>query len=114
MQLRPDAVLAQRYRVKQRVGAGGMAEVWEGEHLKFGMRVALKQLLPEPARVPELVERFRREAELLGRVRSDHVARVLDFLDGPPYGPVLVMEFVEGESLAALVRARRLEIEDAI
>src|SRR5438093_1509 len=101
MQLHPKVVLARRYRVLRRVGAGGMAEVWEGEHMSVGLRVALKQLLPQAAQVPEFVARFRREAELLGRLRSDHVARVVDFVDERPYGPVLVMEFVEGEPLSA-------------
>jgi serine/threonine-protein kinase len=74
--------------------------VWIGEHCATGMRVALKTLLPETSTNPEIVQRFKREGLLLGRVRSDRVARVIDFLFDAKCGPVLVTEFVEGHSLA--------------
>ena len=114
MELRPGALIAGRFRVERKVGAGGMGEVWAGEQTALGVRVALKTLLPASACDPQLVARFKREAYLLGRIRSDYVARVVDFVTDPEVGLVLVMEFVEGEPLSAVVASRKLNIEETI
>src|ERR1700748_2809158 len=99
MELTPGALIAGRYRVARKVGAGGMGEVWAGEHVNIGVRVALKTLLPAAACDPQLVARFRREGYLLGGRRSGRVARVVDFIEDRRFGLVLVMDFVEGEPL---------------
>lgn len=114
MDLAPGSIIAGRYRVDQRVGAGGMGEVWVGEHLAIGMRVAIKTLLEAAAYDHEVVARFRREANLLGRIRSEHVARVVDFIEDPHVGLVLVMEFIEGSALSKILHQRRLSVEEAI
>ena len=114
MELRPGAVIAGRYRVERRIGAGGMGEVWAGEHVAAGVRVAVKTLLPAAACDPQIVARFRREAQLLGRIRSDRVARVIDFVEDPRLGLVLVMDYVEGASLADELASRRLGVEEGI
>lgn len=113
-ELHPGAVIAGRYRVETRVGAGGMGAVWSGEHLAVGVKVALKQLLVAAAESHEVVARFRREAVMLGKIRSDHVARVLDFVTDEKYGLVLVMEFIEGDPLAKILGARKLSVEETI
>src|SRR5262245_41792759 len=100
MDLTPGAVIAGRYRVERKVGSGGMGEVWAGEHLTVGSRVAVKTLLSAAACNHEVVARFKREAYILGRIRSDHVARVVDFVADDEYGLVLVMEFIRGDSLS--------------
>jgi len=112
--LLPGTMVAGRYRVERRVASGGMGEVWEAEHVELRLRVAIKTLRPEASTNHELLARFSREAFLLGRVQSDHVARVLDFVVDDRLGPVLVMEFVEGQSLAHVLEAKRLTIEEAI
>ena len=114
MDLAPGSIIAGRYRVDARVGAGGMGEVWAGEHLAIGMKVAIKTLLPAAAYDREVVARFRREANLLGRIRSDHVARVVDFVEDPSVGLVLVMEYIEGQPLSKVLHQRRLSVEEAI
>jgi serine/threonine-protein kinase len=114
MELTPGAIVARRYRVDRKIGAGGMGEVWAGEHVAVGVRVALKTLLPAAAFDPQIVARFRREATLLGRLHSDHVARVVDFIEDPQFGLVLVMGFVQGEQLGDVLDARRLGVEEAI
>src|SRR4051812_15264502 len=98
MELTPGAVIAGRYRVERKVGSGGMGEVWAGEHISIGVKVALKKLLPAAALDHQVVARFKREAYLLGRIRSEHVARVVDFVADSAFGLVLVMDFVEGEA----------------
>ena len=105
MELTPGAVVADRYRVERKVGEGGMGEVWAGEHVAIGVRVALKTLLSTATNDRSVIARFKREAMLLGRLRSDHVARVVDFVTDEKFGLVLVMDFVEGESLAGSSRS---------
>jgi serine/threonine protein kinase len=114
MELRPGALIADRFRVERKVGAGGMGEVWSGEQLALGVRVALKTLLPAAVCDPQLVARFRREAYLLGRIRSDYVARIVDFVTDPEVGLVLVMEFVEGELLGDVIAKRSLTVEETL
>ncbi len=94
MDLSPRAVIAGRYRVEAKVGAGGMGEVWVGELIGTGARVAIKTLLPAAALNHEVVARFKREAYLLGRIQSAHIARVVDFVPDEAYGMVLIMEFI--------------------
>jgi serine/threonine protein kinase len=113
-ELHPGAVIAGRYRVDTRVGAGGMGAVWSGEHLAVGVKVALKQLLVAAAESHEVVARFRREAVFLGKIRSDHVARVLDFVTDEKYGLVLVMEYIEGDPLSKILGARTLTVEETV
>jgi eukaryotic-like serine/threonine-protein kinase len=114
MELTPGAVIAGRYRVDYKVGAGGMGEVWAGEHSAVGTKVAIKALLLGAALNPEIVARFKREAYILGRIRSDHVARVVDFVADQEYGLILVMEFIEGDSLASVLATGPLTVEETI
>ncbi len=114
MSFGPGSIVAGRYHADRLVGTGGMGEVWAGEHVTVGNKVALKRLLPAAAQHHEVVTRFRREAVLLGRIRSDYVARVVDFIDDVEFGPVLVMEFIEGPSLAQILEDRALGVEEAV
>jgi eukaryotic-like serine/threonine-protein kinase len=114
MELVPGAMVAERYRIERKVGSGGMGEVWAGEHLTIGVKVAIKRLLPAAAVDHQVVARFKREAYLLGKIRSDHVARVVDFIADDRFGLVLVMDFVEGEPLGSLLEARPLGVEETI
>src|SRR5262249_24553685 len=101
------------YRATRRIAAGGIGEVWLGIDARSGKRVALKRLLPEAARHPELAARFEREARVLDRIRSDFVARRLDFVDDHAGGRVLVQQFVPGLPLAAILEQRRLLVDEA-
>ncbi len=114
MDLTPGAVIAGRYKVERKVGAGGMGEVWVGEHRTVGSRVAVKTLLSAAALNHEVVARFKREAYILGRIRSDHVARVVDFVADDVYGLVLVMEFVDGDPLSRVLQEKTLTVEETI
>jgi eukaryotic-like serine/threonine-protein kinase len=114
MDLTPNAVIAGRYRVEAKVGAGGMGEVWVGQLLGSPTRVAIKTLLPAAAMHNEVVARFKREAYILGRIQSSNVARVIDFVADDVYGLVLVMEFVEGDPLSRMLQERTLTLEEAV
>lgn len=98
-------VIAGKYRILARVGAGGMGEVYRAEHLSLRMPVAVKLLHHALAIVPDHVRRFYREARAVTQLNHPHVVRVLDFGDdnGLPY---LVMEWLDGETLHSYLRNR--------
>jgi serine/threonine protein kinase len=90
-----------------------MGEVWSAEHVTLRMKVAVKVLLPHALTVPEIVARFKREALLLARTRSEFVPRAIDFAVDDTYGPILVTDLVEGECLSTLLK-RPVSLEEAI
>ncbi len=97
-------VLSGKYRVERVVGSGGMGAVAVARHLRLGSRVAVKFMLPRPDDSERSVARFLREARTASRITSSHVARVFDVdlrEDGVPY---IVMEYLEGETLASTLR----------
>jgi serine/threonine-protein kinase len=99
----PGEVLADKYRVDRVLGVGGMGAVVAATHLQLGTRVALKFMLPDGLGHAVYVERFLREARAAVRLRSDHVARVLDVGTLPSGSPYMVMEYLEGSDLGALI-----------
>ena len=107
-----DRVLG-RFIVEGTLAKGGMGVVFRGRHERLGTRVALK-VLPGGAGV-ELEERFLREAQLMALVHHPNVATLLDFGALPGLGSVLVMELVEGETLAQrLARVGALRLGEAL
>jgi serine/threonine-protein kinase len=108
-------VLGGKFRVEGVVGGGGMGIVVAARHLALDQRVAIKFLRPEVSHDAETVARFAREARAAVRVRSEHVARVLDVGEADGGAPFLVMELLEGHTMAAeLARRRRLPTEEAV
>jgi serine/threonine-protein kinase len=111
----PGDVLAGKYRVERVLGQGGMGVVVAAHHLQLDTKVAIKLLLPEMLEHPESLSRFEREARAAVRISSEHVARVLDVGALPSGTPFIVMEFLEGTDLHALVRSQGpLPIEQAV
>ncbi len=111
------AVSVGRYQLLERIGAGGTGEVWRGLDTVLGRPVAVKLLRAEYAAQPEALARFRLEARQAGSLSHPAIAVIHDF--GEPRGarpPYLVMELVEGPSLAAvlaggpLAPARAMEV----
>ena len=76
--VREGDILAGKYRVERVLGAGGMGVVVAAMHLQLDQRVALKFVLPEAITSQEAIERFSREARAAAKLKSDHVARVID------------------------------------
>jgi serine/threonine protein kinase, bacterial len=91
-------VLDSRFRVLQLLGAGGMGEVYLGEQVSLGRRVAIKVLHADLMVHPSMIERFKREARLLSAVEHPAVVHVIDYGQAE-VGACLVMEYVEGENL---------------
>jgi len=98
---RVGELLAGRYRVLRRLGAGGMGTVYLAEHVHLGRLTAVKVLCPPLCDDdPSAEHRFRQEALLVARVRHPSVAQVYDFDRGPDGQFLLAMEYVEGETVA--------------
>lgn len=110
--VRAGTVLAQRYRLEQRVGSGGMGEVWRAFDGVLGRTVAVKCLLDGRPDDPTFVDRFRAEARIMATISHPGVVEVHDFGDDPAAGVYLVMKYIDGESLAqTLARVGRLSAE---
>ncbi len=104
--VRAGDVLAGKYEVERVLGSGGMGVVVAAKHVHLGERVAIKFLLPQAIKKPEVVQRFLREGRAAVRIKSEHVARVFDvgtLDDGAPY---MVMEFLEGADLSTLLKTK--------
>jgi eukaryotic-like serine/threonine-protein kinase len=108
-------VLAGCYRIVRVVGEGGMARLYEAEHIRMGKRCAIKVIHNDLAKTPDLVARFEREAKATSRIQNDHVVRVLDVVATSDGRPCIVEELLEGEDLQAHLEARgKLAPRDAI
>jgi serine/threonine-protein kinase len=110
----PGQIIADKYVVKDVIGRGGVGVVVAADHRTLKCPVALKFLRPEIAHDPEVVQRFLREARAAARLRSEHVARVMDAdstEDGTGY---LVMELLEGRDFAAIVEEGPLPVATAV
>jgi len=102
----PGDILADKYEVERVLGQGGMGVVVAARHIQLGQRVALKFMLPEATRQPGAADRFLREARAAVKLRSEHVARVLDVGTLTSGAPYTVMEFLEGSDLGELLHQR--------
>jgi tRNA A-37 threonylcarbamoyl transferase component Bud32 len=103
------ATLSDRYLVTRKIGQGGMGAVYEATHTLIGKRVAVKVLLEKYAKRDALVARLKKEAQLASSVQNEHIIDVTDFGQTDDGRTFVVMEFLEGESLAeCLARETRL------
>jgi serine/threonine protein kinase len=96
-------IISGKYRLLERLGAGGMGAVYLCEHILMGRRVALKLLPPEQANDPAALERFRREARAAARLDHPNIVRAHD-IDREDKLHFLVLEFVDGCNLHDFVR----------
>lgn len=104
--LNTGVILAERYRLDAPIAAGGVGQVWRGTDLLLQRPVAVKLLRPEYAEHPETLERFRAEARHAGSLTHPCIAQVHDYGDGDSaQPPFLVMELVDGPSLADVLAA---------
>src|ERR1051325_8090991 len=100
--IEPGTVLQNRYAVERQIGAGGMGAVYVATDRRFGSTVALKETFFDD---PSLRKAFEREARLLNRLRHAALPRVSDHFEEAE-GQFLVMEYIAGEDLSQLLKAR--------
>ena len=103
----PGVILDGKYRIEQQLGQGGMGAVFVATHLGTTRTVAIKVIVPQLAAQDEFLLRFQREAEAAGRLRHPNVVNVTDFgitSLGADQLTYLVMEFLDGETLAGFLK----------
>ncbi len=112
MSLTPGTKLGS-YEITERIGAGGMGEVFRARDIKLGREVAIKVLPEEFAKDRERLTRFEREARLLASLNHPHIATIhgLETVDGTNF---LVMELVPGETLAVKIARGPISLGDAL
>lgn len=106
---RIGTVVAERYRIVEKIGQGGMGAVYRGVHEALRKPVAIKLLLEQVRADAELVARFEREAVAAANLKHPNIAEATDYgqlSDGTLF---IVMEYVEGVSLRALQRGEPLD-----
>src|SRR3990170_7346174 len=110
MPLQPGSVLADRYRIEDKLGRGGMGAVYLAFDQALNIRVAVKENLNAN---PEAERQFLKEAQLLASLRHPHLPRVTDHFvrEGQQY---LVMDFVEGIDLHARAAQRPPTVDEVI
>ncbi len=137
MSLRPGTRLGP-YEIQSALGAGGMGEVYRARDTKLGRSVAIKVLPEALARDPDRIARFEREAKVLASLNHPHIAAIYGVVEGPAAfdsaqageaGPhestavgagssrpvhALVMELVEGETVAERLKKGALPLDDAL
>jgi serine/threonine protein kinase len=108
--LSPEMLLGQRYRLLERIAVGGMGEVWRAEDTVLERKVAVKALLPALLSEAGFAKRFAAEAKTVAALSHPHIVNVHDYGEAPlPSGDTtayLVMEYIEGRSLADLIAER--------
>jgi serine/threonine protein kinase len=102
MRLTEGEVVDGRYRIRSKIGSGGMADVWLADDLELSRLVALKVLHAEYARDPAFVERFRREAEAAAGLQHNNIVPIFD------RGQVgdtwyIAMAWIQGRTLRELI-----------
>ena len=109
------AVLGETYRIQALIGRGGMGAVWAAEHLRLpGKHVAVKVLLDATAGGDEMLQRFRREAEIASRLGHPNIVEVLDFNTLPTGQPYIVLEYLVGETLASRLTKGRIPLDETM
>jgi hypothetical protein len=110
----PGDAIGPRLTLVRKLGQGGMGTVWIADHATLGARVAVKFVSEKALHDPSIIARFASEAAAAARIRSPHVVQVFDH--GVELGvPYIVMELLEGESLASLLaRAGRLSPQETL
>ncbi|MEU8115613.1 serine/threonine-protein kinase [Micromonospora sp. NPDC048947] len=116
--LTPTLRLHDRYVLHERIGLGGMSEVWRGDDEVLGRPVAIKVLAGQFATDPQLRATIQREARAAARLTHPHVTQVYDYAEASLAGgvvvPYLVMELVDGHNLADRLRTGPLPWPEAV
>jgi len=108
-----DAVIAGKYRVIEELGRGGMGIVYKAEDTRLKRPVALKFLPPELVHIPEIKDRFMREAQAAAALDHPNICTVYEF-DQAEDKAFISMAYIEGQSLRKRIDSGPLELEEAL
>jgi serine/threonine-protein kinase len=113
--MQPGTVLRDTYQIVRRIGQGGMGDVYEAKHARLTGRYAVKVLPPEFALNEGVLSRFRREAQIASGLQHPNIVQVIDFHETDDGTPYLVMEYLDGEDLAAwMVKQGPVSLHEAM
>ena len=101
-----------KYELRERLGRGGMAEVWKALDPQLQRYVAIKLLHADLQTDPEFILRFSREARMIAALNHPNIVKIFDFQTTSAPGPnmpaaYMVMDFIEGQTLAQLIQELR-------
>ena len=99
-------VVASRFRIREKIAAGGFGAIYRAEHLASGHEVAIKVLHPQLAADPNVIARFRREGTTLSKLRAPHTVTTYEFGEAGDGMLYIVMELLKGVSLHERLRER--------
>lgn len=92
------------YKIKSLIGEGGMGNVYLGEHMSIGRKVAIKVLRPELVGNKEIRSRFMNEAKVMAQLQHPNIVGLIDYVDDEK-GLSLIMEYVQGQGLDEVLKA---------
>lgn len=99
------SLFAERYKILEELGRGGMGEVYRARDEKLDEEIALKVLKPEIAGDKQTTERFKNELKFARKIAHKHVCKMYD-LNEEGETPFITMEYVKGQDLKSLIRER--------
>ena len=112
---RPGTTLLGKYQLERVLGSGGMGAVVLAQHLQLAQDVAIKFLLPRALEDASNIARFLREARAAASLKSEHVARIIDVGELDTGAPYMVMEYLKGQDLGAVLEERGfLPVHEAV
>lgn len=110
-----NPILNDRYRLIEQIGSGGMAVLYKAQDLELGRMVAIKVLRPSLVGDPEFLVRFKREARSAANLSHPNIVTVHDVGQDGPKTHYIVMEYVPGQNLKQLIRAKgAFEVDAAL
>src|SRR5262247_1000095 len=99
-------VVCGRYEIVRLIGKGGMGAIYEVRNVRLGRAFALKMLIGEAAEDDEVLARFRREADVISRIKHPNIVDVIDWEHLEDGSPCMVLEYLQGEDLGNRIRAQ--------
>ena len=109
------APIGYRYRIVEKVGAGGMSEIYKVRHVHMDKEFALKVIDAKPAMVARVRQLFLREAKTASQLDHPNIVQIIDFGVDEEFGSFLVMEYLNGETLHdRLGHVGRLKVHQAL
>ncbi len=109
-----DVVIDGRYHILHPIAEGGMSAVFEAEQLNVSRRVAIKVLKPEISRDPDMLARFRAEAQIISELRHPNTLKLFDYGSLPDGRLYLVTELLSGEPLSARLKRGPLSVSETL
>ncbi|MBN2143948.1 MAG: protein kinase [Candidatus Aureabacteria bacterium] len=101
------------YDVLSEIGEGATGIVYEAVHKKLGRPVAIKMLRPEYFKDHDILKNFRREAQIISRIKHENIASVYDFIEANKHY-YIIMEKVYGKSLSDIIKTKRMTEEEIL